>query len=207
MNKKVASLESQMDARVNEAMHLALSQQRTIVGSQQDVVISWPLSDVEAVHPRRRPTYQLSTLRLRQQRRSAKDTQWMISPWQRHVSYMWEQKYICSCSIRVNHTSDSWKYNSWKVDSPWLHLCHSRADSWNERRQWESRARFHWRGWREDIGNALHGVILWRKADIKITGNRKAPVDPLSPPDAANDDRDHFAQPPSASSSLGLKIG
>ena len=57
------------------------------------------------------------------------------------------------------------------------------------------------------LGNALHGVVLWRKADIKITGNRKAPVDPLSPLDAANDDRDHFAQPPSASSSLGLKIG
>jgi len=56
-------------------------------------------------------------------------------------------------------------------------------------------------------GNTLHGVVLWSKADIEITGNRKAPVDPLSPPDATKDDRDHFAQPPSASSSLGLKIG
>ena len=40
MNKKVASLESQMDARVNEAVQLVLSQQRAIAGSQPDVVIS-----------------------------------------------------------------------------------------------------------------------------------------------------------------------
>ena len=40
MNKKVASLESQMDARVNEAVHLALSQQRSIARSHPDVVIS-----------------------------------------------------------------------------------------------------------------------------------------------------------------------
>ena len=40
MNKKVASLESQMDARVNEVVQQALSQ-RTIAGPQaQDVVIS-----------------------------------------------------------------------------------------------------------------------------------------------------------------------
>ena len=40
MNKKVSSLESQMDARVNEAVQLVLSQQRAIAGSQPDVVIS-----------------------------------------------------------------------------------------------------------------------------------------------------------------------
>ena len=39
MNRKVASLESQMDARVNEAMQLALSQSGT-AGSHPDVVIS-----------------------------------------------------------------------------------------------------------------------------------------------------------------------
>ena len=40
MNKKVVSLESQMDARVNEAVQQALSQ-RTIGAPQaQDVVIS-----------------------------------------------------------------------------------------------------------------------------------------------------------------------
>ena len=38
MNRKVASLESQMDARVNEAVQLALSQRGT--GSHPDVVIS-----------------------------------------------------------------------------------------------------------------------------------------------------------------------
>ena len=40
MNKKVVSLESQMDARVNEAVQLALSQQRGIAGSHPNVVIS-----------------------------------------------------------------------------------------------------------------------------------------------------------------------
>ena len=40
MNKKVASLESQMDARVNEAVQLALSQKRGIAGSHPNVVIS-----------------------------------------------------------------------------------------------------------------------------------------------------------------------
>ena len=39
MNRKVASLESQMDARVNEAVQLALSQRGT-AGLHPDVVIS-----------------------------------------------------------------------------------------------------------------------------------------------------------------------
>ena len=39
MTRKVASLESQMDARVNKAVQLALSQRGT-VGSHPDVVIS-----------------------------------------------------------------------------------------------------------------------------------------------------------------------
>ena len=39
VNRKVASLESQMDARVNEVVQLALSQQGT-AGSHPDVVIS-----------------------------------------------------------------------------------------------------------------------------------------------------------------------
>jgi len=31
------------------------------------------------------------------------------------------------------------------------------------------------------LGDTLHGVVLWRKADIKLLGNTMAPVDPLSP--------------------------
>jgi hypothetical protein len=62
MNRKVASLKSHMDARVNEAVQLALSQQRGTAGSHPDVVIS-PASqrsiscastaapDVQAEHP------------------------------------------------------------------------------------------------------------------------------------------------------------
>ena len=61
MNRKVASLESQIDARVNEAVQLALSQRGT-TGSHPDVVTS-PASqrrsscastaapDVQAEHP------------------------------------------------------------------------------------------------------------------------------------------------------------
>ena len=40
MNKKVALLESQMDARVNEAVQQALSQRTIAVPQAQDVVIS-----------------------------------------------------------------------------------------------------------------------------------------------------------------------
>ena len=67
MNRKVVSLESQMDARVNEAVQLALSQRGT-AGSHPDVVII-PLSqrlsscasmaapDVQAdQHPQIEPT-------------------------------------------------------------------------------------------------------------------------------------------------------
>ena len=49
MNKKVASLESQMDARVNEAVQLALSQRGT-AGSHPDVVIS-PTSQRRQIEP------------------------------------------------------------------------------------------------------------------------------------------------------------
>ena len=48
MNRKVASLESQMDARVNEAVQLALSQRGT-AGSHPDVVIS-PVSQRRCKH-------------------------------------------------------------------------------------------------------------------------------------------------------------
>ena len=32
------------------------------------------------------------------------------------------------------------------------------------------------------LGDALHGIVLWHKVDIKLTANNKAPVDP--PPSA-----------------------
>ena len=32
------------------------------------------------------------------------------------------------------------------------------------------------------LGDALHGIVLWRKADIKLIANNAAPVDP--PPSA-----------------------
>ena len=37
------------------------------------------------------------------------------------------------------------------------------------------------------LGDALYGIVLWCKADIKLIGNTAAPVDPLSPPSAVND--------------------
>ena len=46
------------------------------------------------------------------------------------------------------------------------------------------------------LGDALHGIVLWRMADIKLIGNTAAPVDPPSPPHYDNDDRDSSPQPP-----------
>ena len=49
------------------------------------------------------------------------------------------------------------------------------------------------------LGDALHGIVLWCKADIKLTANNKAPVDP--PPSApslldyGNVDRDPTPSP------------
>ena len=44
------------------------------------------------------------------------------------------------------------------------------------------------------LGDALHGIVLWRKADIKLTVNNKAPMVPPpsapSPLDYGNADRD-----------------
>ena len=44
------------------------------------------------------------------------------------------------------------------------------------------------------LGDALHGIVLWRKADNKLIANNKAPMDPPpstpSPLDHGNADRD-----------------
>jgi hypothetical protein len=40
------------------------------------------------------------------------------------------------------------------------------------------------------LGEALHGVILWHKAHIKLIGNTSAPMDPPTLPCAGNDDGD-----------------
>jgi hypothetical protein len=37
------------------------------------------------------------------------------------------------------------------------------------------------------LGEALHGVILWHKAHIKLIGNTSAPMDPPTLPGAGND--------------------
>ena len=55
------------------------------------------------------------------------------------------------------------------------------------------------------MGDALHGIILWRKVDIKLVVNTSAPVDPHSPPDYDNDDRDPSSEPPSAPSPPGQR--
>ena len=51
------------------------------------------------------------------------------------------------------------------------------------------------------MGDALHGIVLWRKADIKLIANNKAPVDPppsaSSPLDHGNADRDPTPSAPS----------
>jgi hypothetical protein len=55
------------------------------------------------------------------------------------------------------------------------------------------------------LGDALHGIILWRKANIKLIRNRAAPMDPRSPPICDNDDHDSSPEPPSAPSPPGQK--
>ena len=49
------------------------------------------------------------------------------------------------------------------------------------------------------LADTLHGIVLWRKADIKLTANNKAPVDPPpsapSPIDYGNVDRDPTPSP------------
>ena len=55
------------------------------------------------------------------------------------------------------------------------------------------------------LGDALHGIILWRKANIKLIRNRAAPMDPRSPPICDNDDRDSSPEPPSAPSPPGQR--
>jgi len=87
MNKRVASLESQMDARVNEAVQQALSRANP-EPQAPDVVVTQPLSDAAAVLPRQCPMYQLNTPRLRHHR--WRYSQWMISPFQQHASYICE---------------------------------------------------------------------------------------------------------------------
>jgi len=51
------------------------------------------------------------------------------------------------------------------------------------------------------LGDALHRIVLWRKADIKLIANNVAPVDPPpttpSPPDYVNADRDPTPSAPS----------
>ena len=55
------------------------------------------------------------------------------------------------------------------------------------------------------LGDTLHGIVLWRMADIKLIGNTAAPVDPPSPPHYDNDDRDSSPQPPSPPSPPGQR--
>ena len=51
------------------------------------------------------------------------------------------------------------------------------------------------------LGDTLHGIVLWRKADNKLIANNKAPMDPPpstpSPLDYGNADRDPTPSAPS----------
>ena len=90
MNKKVASLESQMDARVNMAVQQALSQ-RTIGAPQApDVVISPADQQHNSCASTAASMYKLSNSRLRHQQQSNRGTQSMISPFQQHARSMCE---------------------------------------------------------------------------------------------------------------------
>ena len=113
MNMKVASLESQMDAKVNESIALALSQRGT-TGSHPDVVIS-PASQRRSscastaapdVQAEQQP--QIEPTAVDDQRYPVDDVT-MLTLCKLHVS----KKYIHSCRIRVSPAPESFYYNSW----------------------------------------------------------------------------------------------
>ena len=131
MTRTVKSLESQMDARVNKAVQLALSQRGT-AGSHPDVVIS-PASQRRSscastaapdVQAEQQPQIEPTAV---DDQRCPVDDVTMPTPCELHVRAR-------NISIHVAYGSalnpESYYYNSWKADTPWLHLRLSRADCW-----------------------------------------------------------------------------
>lgn len=187
MNKKVASLESQMDARVNEAVQLALIQRGT-AGSHPDVVIS-PASQRRSscastaapdVQAEQQP--QIEPTAVDDQRYPVDDVT-MPTPCELHVRAR-------NISIHVAYGSalplnPSTTIHGRPIPPGYTSVTVEQIVGNNEDLELD----FVGGDGEKTLGDALHGVVLWRKADIKLTASTTAPVQtdrpsprPTSPP-------------------------
>jgi len=173
---KVTSLESHMDARVNEAVQLALSQQRGIARSHPDVVIS-PTSqqcsscasttapDVQAEHPQ------------------------IEAPAVEHQRYLVDDITMptaCKLDVRTKNISVHVAYGSALPLDPsttihgrpippgYASVIVEQIVGNNEDLELD----FVGGDGEKTLGDTLHGIVLWCKADIKLNANTMAPVDP-----------------------------
>src|SRR6185312_12102377 len=174
MTRKTASLESQMDARVNKAVQLALSQRGT-AGSHPDVVIS-PVSQ--------RRSSCAST--------AAPDVQAEQQP-QIEPTAVYDQRYpvddvtmptLCELHVRARNISIHVAYGSALPLNPsttihgrpippgYTSVIVEQIVGNNE----DLELNFVGGDGEKTLGDALHGVVLWRKADIKLTVSTAAPV-------------------------------
>ena len=202
MNKKVASLESQMDARVNEAVQQALSQ-RTIGAPQApDVVISPADQRRSSCASMALPNVQLQ----------------IEAPAVEQMRYPVDDITIptaCEVHVRAKNISVHIAYGSALPVNPGstIHgmpipagytsviveqIIGTSGDNEN------LEVDFVGGDVEKTIGDALHGIVLWRKADIKLIANKAAPVEPSptapSPPDYDHNDNDDHDPSPSAPS-------
>jgi hypothetical protein len=187
MNWKVASLESQMDPRVNEAVQLALSQRGT-AGSHPDVVIS-PASQ--------RRNSCAST--------AAPDVQAYQQP-QIEPTAVDDQRYpvdditmptACELHVRAKNISIHIAYGSalplnpcttihgMSIPPGYTSVTVEKIVGNNKDLELD----FVGGDGEKTLGDALHGVVLWHKADIKLTASTTALVQtdrpsprPPSPP-------------------------
>ncbi|RLM75701.1 transposon protein, putative, CACTA, En/Spm sub-class [Panicum miliaceum] len=202
MKRTVASLQSEMDARVNAAVQLALSQQRADnCGSQAqaDVVIS-PTSQrrsscASTAAPDVAPKHPEIQAAVEEHQRYPVDDITIPTACELHVRAKNIFVHVAyGSALPVNPGSTIYGmpippgYSTVTVEQ----IVGNNGD--NEKVE----LNFVGGDVEKRLGHALHGVVLWRKADIKHIGNIAALVDPL--PDAINDDRDPSPEPPSPSS-------
>jgi len=200
MNKKVVPLESQMDARVNEAVQQALSQ-RTIGAPQApDVVISPTIQRRSSCASTAAPDVQAQQLQIEapapEQQRYPVDDITIPTTCELHVR-------VKNISVQVAHGSalpvnPASTIHGMPIPPGYASVTVKQIvepTHINENLELD----FVGGDGEKTLGDALHGIVLWRKADIKLTANNKDPVDPPpsapSPLDYGNVDRDPTPSP------------
>ena len=99
------------------------------------------------------------------------------------------KEYIHSCSIRVIPATESFYYNSWKAGTPGYASVTVEQIVGNSE---DLELDFIGGDAEKTLGDALNGIVLWRKADIILIANTTAPVDPNDRPSL------HPPSPPSS---------